>query len=137
MPPHGADPKDGSLQFPEHRSSLPAIFCMKRRKPSWAHLRGAWTPPQASRKRSVDLQITGGGVAKKDTIGMNSEDYLKQLIKGALKSIGAQVKSNIETMHTVGIQQGRSQAQPRLCECIPIQRSWCVCRLCVSERIVY
>jgi hypothetical protein len=37
--------------------------------------------PEASRKRSVDLQITGGDVAKEDKIDMNSEDYLKQLIK--------------------------------------------------------
>lgn len=37
--------------------------------------------PEASRKRSVDLQITGGDVAKEDQIDMNNEDYLKQLIK--------------------------------------------------------
>jgi hypothetical protein len=37
--------------------------------------------PEASRKRSVDLRITGGDVAKEDKIDMDSEDYLKQLIK--------------------------------------------------------
>ena len=37
--------------------------------------------PEASRKRSVDLQITGGDVAQEDKIDMNSEGYLKQLIK--------------------------------------------------------
>jgi hypothetical protein len=37
--------------------------------------------PQATGKRRVDRQITGGDVAKEDEIDMNSEEYLKQLIK--------------------------------------------------------
>lgn len=35
----------------------------------------------ATRKRMVDLQITGGDADKEDEIDMNSEAYLKQLIK--------------------------------------------------------
>jgi hypothetical protein len=37
--------------------------------------------PQATAKRRVDLQITGGDVAKEDEIDMKSGEYLKQLIK--------------------------------------------------------
>jgi len=36
---------------------------------------------EATRKRQVDVQITGGDVAKEDKIDIDSEEYLKQLIK--------------------------------------------------------
>jgi hypothetical protein len=41
--------------------------------------------PEANRKRAIDTQITGGDLTKEDKIDMNSEDYLKQLIKLASK----------------------------------------------------
>ena len=39
------------------------------------------TSREVNRKRAIDTQITGGDLTKEYKIDMNSEDYLKQLIK--------------------------------------------------------
>jgi len=61
--------------------------------------------PEATRKRLVDLQITGGDVAKEDKIDMDSEEYLKQLIK--LSSKGKiEVSDNARKLQFFIIQGG-------------------------------